>query len=237
MPPKAEPKKSKQQNDERLFVIIAVIMCLVLGTAFCALLFALNYRSQPADDSADALPNSAPTSATLIQPDHPRSLVDFQLTDSAGHTVSRTSLDGKILVVDFLFTTCSLTCPVVNKQMAQIQQMTTNQSDVKLVSITVDPRDDTPSVLQKYGQGFGADTNRWLFLTGQKTELYNLIGKSFLAQDLNDPFGYMPGNFSHTERIAVMDSHGHLDGYFDGLNQNTASAVVAEISKIRNEKL
>jgi protein SCO1/2 len=237
MPPKAEPKKSKQQNDERLFVIIAVIMCLVLGTAFCALLFALNYHSQSSDDSADALPNSAPTPATLIQPDHPRSLVDFQLTDSAGHTVSRANLDGKILVVDFLFTTCSLTCPVVNKQMAQIQDMTTNQSDVKLVSITVDPRDDTPSVLQKYGQGFGADTNRWLFLTGQKTELYNLIGKSFLAQDLNDPFGYMPGNFSHTERIAIMDSRGHLDGYFDGLNQNTASAVVAEISKIRNEKL
>jgi cytochrome oxidase Cu insertion factor (SCO1/SenC/PrrC family) len=121
--------------------------------------------------------------------------------------------------------------------MAQIQQLTTNQPDIKLVSITVDPRDDTPTVLQKYGQTFGADTNRWLFLTGQKTVLYDLIGKSFLAQDLNDPFGYMPGNFSHTERIAIVDSHGHLQGYFDGLNQNTAGAVVDEITKIRNQKL
>lgn len=229
-----DSKRSKKQNGERLFVIIAVIMCLVLGTGFCALLFALNYQGQPPSGVLSSVPQ---TPSTLIQPDHPRNLVDFSLTNSAGHAVTQADLTGKILVVDFLFTTCSLTCPAVNSQMAQIQQMTTNQPDVKLVSITVDPRDDTPSVLQKYGQGFGADTNRWVFLTGSKATLYNLIGQSFLAQDLKDPLGYMPGNFSHTEFIALMDSHGHLRGYFDGLNQNAASAVVAEIGKMRNEKL
>jgi len=230
------PRKTgaKQRNDERLFAVIAVVMCLVLGVSFCALLFALNYHGQPSQASLDNLPDSQPT---LIQPDHPRSLVDFSLTDSSGRRVSRANLQGKILVVDFLFTSCSTTCPVVNRQMAQIQQLTTNQPDIKLVSITVDPRDDTPDVLQKYGQGFGADTNRWLFLTGNKAMLYDLIGKSFLAQDLDDPFAYMPGNFSHTERIAVMDSQGHLQGYFDGLNQNTAGAVVDEIAKLRSEKL
>jgi protein SCO1/2 len=235
MPRKDGAKPDKQQNGERLFVIVAVVMCLILGTGFCALLFVLNDRGQSPDDSSAAnLPDSKPA---FIQPDHPRSLVDFTLTDSSGHAVTRANLDGKILVVDFLLTSCSLTCPVVNTQMAQIQQLTTNQPDIKLVSITVDPRDDTPTVLQKYGARFGADTNRWLFLTGQKASLYNLIGKSFLAQDLNDPFNNMPGNFSHTERIAVMDAHGNLRGYFDGLNQNTAGAVVEEIAKLRNEKL
>jgi protein SCO1/2 len=234
MPQKAGSKQGKQQNGERWFAIIAVAMCLILGTSFCALLFALNYHSQSDQPSLDNLPDSQPA---FIQPDHPRNLVDFSLTDSNGRPVSRADLDGKILVVDFLLTSCSTTCPFVNKQMAQIQQLTTNQPDIKLVSITVDPRDDTPAVLQKYGQTFGADTNRWLFLTGQKTVLYDLIGKSFLAQDLDDPFGYMPGNFSHTERIAIVDSHGRLQGYFDGLNQNTAGAVVDEIAKIRNQKL
>ena len=231
MPQKAGTKK---RNDERLFAIIAVVMCLILGTSFCALLFALNYHSQPAQASLDNLPDSQPA---LIQPDHPRNLADFSLTDSSGRPVTRAALDGKFLVVDFLFTSCSTTCPFVNKQMAQIQQLTTNQPDIKLVSITVDPRDDTPAVLQKYGQSFGADPHRWLFLTGEKTALYHLIGNSFLAQDLNDPFGYMPGNFSHTERIAVVDPHGHLQGYFDGLNQNTPGAVVDEIAKLRNQKL
>ena len=84
----------------------------------------------------------------LIPPDHPRQLVNFSLTDHTGRTVTRADLDGKFLMVDFLFTSCSLTCPVVNRQMAQIQQLTTNQPDVKLVSLTVDPRDDTPECWQ-----------------------------------------------------------------------------------------
>jgi len=226
--------KKKQRNDEKIFAIIAVVMCLIMGSVFCALLFALNYRGQPQEESLDSLPQSRPE---FITPDHPRNLVDFSLTDSSGRTVTRADLKGRILVVDFLFTGCAVTCPVVSGQMAQIQQLTTNQPDVKLVSITVDPRDDTPSVLEKYGQQFGADTNRWLFLTGNKAILYKLIGQSFLAQDLNDPFSYMPGNFSHTERIALVDSQGQLRGYFDGLNQNTASAVVEEITKLRNDSL
>jgi len=232
--PKAGSKQKKPHNDERLFAIIAVVMCLILGIGFCTMLFVLNYHGDQTDASANSLPDSKPQ---FIQPDHPRKLVDFSLTDASGRAVTRSDLDGKILVVDFLFTSCSLTCPVVNGQMEQVQQQTTNQLDVKLVSITVDPRDDTPMVLQKYGQTFGADTNRWLFLTGKKTALYDLIGQSFLAQDANDPFGTMPGNFSHTERIALMDAQGNLRGYFDGLNQNTAGAVVEEIAKLRHEKL
>jgi protein SCO1/2 len=148
--------------------------------------------------------------------------------------VTQSDLTGKILVVDFLYTSCSLTCPVVNRCMAQIQQLTTNQPDVKLVSLTVDPRDDTVDALAKYSERFGADTNRWLLLTGDKATLYDLIGNSFLAQDLNDPFNYMPGNFTHTERIALVDSHGKVRGYFDGLNDGTATAVVDEINHLRN---
>jgi protein SCO1 len=234
MPKKSGTKKSRQRNDERLFAIIAVVLCLILGGAFCALLVALNYHSQQPDAAADGLPETAPA---FIEPDHPRQLVDFALTNSSGGIVTRRDLNGKILVVDFLFTSCSLTCPAVNGQMAQIQHLTTNDTDVKLVSLTVDPRDDTPSVLKKFGAGFGADTNRWFFLTGDKSVLYNLIGTSFLSQAASDPFSYMPGNFAHTERIAIVDSRGQLRGYFDGLNQETAGAVVAEVNKLRNQNL
>ncbi len=117
--------------------------------------------------------------------------------------------------------------------MAQIQQLTTNQPDVRLVSLTVDPRDDTADALAKYGARFGTDTNRWLFLTGDKAQLYGLISASFLAQDADNQSGYMPGNFSHTERIAVVDSRGRVQAYFDGLNDEVATAVVAEINRLR----
>ena len=170
-----------------------------------------------------------------ILPDQERKLGEFSLTDATGRTVTRADLDGKIVVVSFLFTSCSLTCPEVTKRMAEIQRLTTANADVRLVSLTVDPRSDTPPVLAKWGVRFGADTNRWFFLTGDKTALHRLIAKSFLAQDNSDPFNSMPGNFTGTERIAVVDRHGRTRIYFDGLRDETPAAVTAEIAKLRNE--
>jgi protein SCO1 len=223
------PKTTKQKvrNDERLFFAVAVVAALIFGAGYVFLMLAMNHREKT--------PNvPTPSSdAVALEPDHSRELVDFSLTDRTGRTVTRSDLAGKFLVVDFLFTSCSLTCPVVNGHMAEIQKLTTNQPDVKLLSLTVDPRDDTPEVLTKYGAQFGADTNRWLLLTGEKNDLYHLIATSFLSQDENDPFTYMPGNFSHTERIAVVDPRGNVRAYFDGLSDNVANAVVQQIARLR----
>ena len=207
----------KTPNQERLFLWIALVVAIMFGAGVIFLIFALNHREK----------------VSGIRPDHPRSLVEFSLTDRTGRTVTRAELDGKILIVDFLLTSCSLTCPEVNRRMAEIQQRTTGQPDVRFVSLTVDPRTDTPAALMKFGERFGADTNRWLMLTGEKTVLHGLIATSFLAQDLDDPFTYMPGNFSHTERIAVVDARGNVQSYFDGMRPETTAAVIAEIARLR----
>ena len=128
---------------------------------------------------------------------------------------------------------CAAPIPSEAQVMAQIQQLTTNQPDVKLLSLTVDPRDDTTAVLSQYGLKYGADTNRWWLLTGDDSTLYHLIGASFLNADMDDPFTYMPGNWSHTERIAVVDPQGKVRAYFDGLSENVAAAVVDEIGRLR----
>jgi len=138
--------------------------------------------------------------------------------------------------VSFLFTSCSLTCPEVTRQMAQIQQLTTNAADVRLLSFTVDPRSDTPPVLAKWGARFGADTNRWFLLTGDQSQLLGLIGTSFLATETNNPFNSMPGNFGGTERIAIVDKQGRVRAYFDGLRVGTPAAVVAEMDQLRKER-
>ena len=210
---------SKNKNEVRLFLWCALALSCVGGIGGWLLFAALNQ----------------PVKTTGIQPDHPRQLVDFTLTDRTGRTVTRAELGGKFLVVDFLYTSCSLTCPAVNRQMTEIQRLTASQPDVRLVSLTVDPRDDTVEVLARYGERFGADTNRWLLLTGEKALLYDLIANSFLAQDADDPFNYMPGNFSHTERIAVVDASGRVQAYFDGLREDAAQAVVAEIDRLKSK--
>ena len=183
-----------RRKDEKLFLVLVLALALIAGVGSWFAAAALSRHDQ--------------LRGTL--PDKARTLGDFSLTDECGRTVTRADLDGKILVVSFLFTSCSLTCPEVTKRMAEIQQLTADTPDVRLVSLTVDPRSDTPPVLAKWGARFGADTNRWLFLTGNKTVLHELITKSFLAQDSGDPFNSMPGNFTGTDRIAVVDQQPDL---------------------------
>jgi protein SCO1/2 len=216
----ANPAPAPQKNDERIFLAAVIALAIVagIGSWFAAAAFARH----------DQLHG--------ILPDRERTLGEFSLTDENGIAVTRTELAGKILVVSFLFTSCSLTCPEVTKRMAEIQRLTANDADVRLVSLTVDPRTDTPAVLAKLGVRFGVDTSRWQFLTGDKIVLHTLIAKSFLAQDNADPFNSMPGNFTGTERIAVVDQHGRTRIYFDGLRLETSAAVVAEITKLHGEK-
>lgn len=218
MPPETNSPTS-QRKEEKVFLVIVLALALVAGVGswIAAGAFARHDRIQ------------------TILPDKERTLGEFSLTDENGRTVTRAELEGKILVVSFLFTSCSLTCPEVTKRMAEIQRLTAKDADVRLVSLTVDPRTDTPTVLTKWGERFGADTNRWLFLTGEKSVLHGLIAKSFLAQDNSDPFNSMPGNFTGTERIAVLDKHGRTRIYFDGLRPETSAAVVAEITKLHVE--
>jgi protein SCO1/2 len=216
----AQHKQSRRGNDEKIFLVLVIALAAVAGLGSWFAAGALAQHDQ----------------LRGILPGQERMLGEFILTNEIGQTVARSDFDGKILAVSFLFTSCSLTCPVVSRRMAEIQRLTANDADVRLVSLTVDPRSDTPAVLAKWGARFGADTNRWHFLTGEKSVLYGLIGKSFLAQDNRDPFNSMPGNFTGTERIAVVDRHGRTRIYFDGLRAETPAAVVAEIARLRIEK-
>ena len=120
-------------------------------------------------------------------------------------------------------------------QMAEVQRRVDGQDDVRLVSLTVDPRTDTPSVLARFAARFGADTDRWLFLTGDRAVLYPLIETSFLPKDIEGGYRPMPGEFGHTDRIALVDPRGKVRAYFDGMSAGTPAALVAELDRLRSD--
>jgi protein SCO1/2 len=222
----AKKKRGKERlrHNERLALTIGIGVALVLAFFFGLMMFALQRSSTTSDPDAQT---------PVIPPDYPRRLVEFSLIDQYGRACTRQDLEGKIVVVNFVFTSCAAVCPYVNAQMEKIQQLTAGQSDVRLLSLTMDPADDTAPVLARYGRSFGQDPSRWSFLTGDEAEMHRLVGASFLPPDTTGEFGYMPGNFAHTQRIALVDARGRLVEYFDGLNQNSGDAVVAAIAKLR----
>jgi len=103
----------------------------------------------------------------------------FTLHERSGRAVSKEDLLGKVWVTDFIFTRCVDECPLASQRMARLQAAFATKADFRLVSITVDPAHDTPEVLARYAANFGADAQRWLFLTGEKTAIYQLVRRGF----------------------------------------------------------
>jgi protein SCO1/2 len=173
--------------------------------------------------------------AASSDPNPPRRLEAFTLTDQTGRTVTQADVAGKILVVNFVHTGCSISCLQVNQRMAEVQRLTSARDDVRLLSLTVDPRTDTPPVLAEFGAKFGADSNRWHLLTGDKAALYELIETSFLKRDAQPQTSPMPGGFHDVDYIAVVDRAGNVRRYFDGMRFTTPAAIVKFLDQMRTE--
>lgn len=169
-------------------------------------------------------------------PARERHLIDFSLTDRTGRTVTRGDLSNQFLVVNFVFTSCSVSCLQVSRHMAAIQKLVADQPDVRLVSLTVDPRTDTPPVLARFADRFGADTNRWLFLTGAKQTLHPLIETSFLDRGREDDWNPMPGGFLDADRLVVVDPSGRVRAYFNGMKSTAPREVAEALNRLRTEK-
>ena len=164
-----------------------------------------------------------------------RSLAPFRLVDQRNRPVTETDLQGRVLVVSFVFTSCSVTCLQVSHHLSEIQKAFEGADDVRLVSITVDPREDSPEALQAFGEKFGADPRRWLFLTGESTNVHGLLRKSFLAVDETGGYNPMPGGYVDADRIAVVGRDGRVAGFVRGTTPDCVDKVVRSVNALRAE--
>ena len=125
---------------------------------------------------------------------------DFALTERSGRTVGRADLLGTVWVASFIYTRCAETCPLQSAQLARLQGEFAGAPDLRLVSMTVDPRHDTVAVLASYAEKYGADPRGWLFLTGSQNVIYRLAKDGFHlgVVDSDDP---APGRTSRLFRL------------------------------------
>jgi protein SCO1 len=139
----------------------------------------------------------------------------FQLTAQSGQPFDSKSLDGKIWVADFIYTTCPGPCPRMSSQMRGVQTATQSTPDVKLVSITVDPKNDTPAALAAYATRYHADPTRWFFLTGEQSALNNICRNGFKLSDVD-------GSMVHSTRFVLLDRHSRVRGFYNPAEEDGA---------------
>lgn len=137
------------------------------------------------------------------------SVPDFSLMNQQDQPLGLSDLRGKIWVADFIFTHCPTICPVMTQEMAKLQSEFDTQP-VYFVSFTVDPERDTPEVLSRYAVQFGADKQRWHFLTGEKDQIYQLANEGFKLSAAQHG-----GGFPHSTKFALVAPDGKIHGYYD----------------------
>ena len=134
-------------------------------------------------------------------------LIDFQLTDQNGEIFSKEDLLGKVWVADFIFTTCAGPCPVMSGQFAELQSRFSNAPDLNLLSISVNPDYDSPEILREYGGRYGANYNKWRFLTGDREAIHELAVDGFKGGSVEDPI-------FHSTRFILLDDKARIRGYY-----------------------
>jgi protein SCO1/2 len=155
----------------------------------------------------DSLPN-----ATALR------LGDHRLVNQAGDTVSlNNDLKGKILVVNFFFTTCPTICPRLSSSIAMLQKVyRKNDSTFQFVSVSVDPVRDSVLALRNYADRYKANWDRWWFMTGDKRDIYNMARNELRLTA--EPGDGGADDFIHSEQIVLIDRDRYIRGYYNGLD-------------------
>jgi protein SCO1 len=151
------------------------------------------------------------------------------LIAQAGQPFDSRVLDGHIWIANFVYTTCPGPCPMMSHQMHGIQEATAATPDVKLVSFTVDPAHDTPSVLAEYAKHFKADPARWTFLTGDIARLNDLGLNAFKLNKVD-------GNLDHSTRFVLVDGRRQIRGYYLSSDDGFPKNLLADLRKLQADK-
>lgn len=161
----------------------------------------LNKKRENKEDPAEAL--------SYIEIDGERKKApQFEFINQEGDTISNKDYKGKVYLVEFFFTTCPTICPIMNKNLVEIQEEFENNHNFGIASFTIDPTHDTPQVLAKYAESYGIDHPHWNLMTGDREKIYELANKGFGLYAGEDTKA--AGGFAHQGMFALVDKEGYI---------------------------
>ena len=155
------------------------------------------------------------------------------LIDENARPVRLDANHGYVTVYDFIFTNCAGTCPMMTSTMRRITSKVDKEAPVRFVSISVDPRRDTPAALRGYASKVRNDP-RWTFLTGERNAIVDLSVNGFKLAAGGDP---RPGDepLLHSAKFAVADKNGVIRDYYGATNDDAVEHVAGVISDLLRE--
>lgn len=155
---------------------------------------------------------------------------DFSLINQNGDTITEAFYDDKIYVADFFFTTCQSICPIMTKNMKEVQDKLINDKEILLLSHSVTPEIDSVEQLKRYAILNQINDDKWNLVTGDKKQIYNLARKSYLAVE-DDPLGNY--DMIHTENFMLIDKKKQIRGFYDGTLESEIIRLLDDIEILK----
>jgi len=156
----------------------------------------------------------------------------FSFINQDGNRVTEKTVENKVTVVEYFFTSCPSICPRMNKNLQVIYEEFKRTPDFMILSHTVDPGNDTVAVLKAYASRFDAKAPGWQFLTGDKNALYASAVQDYLLAAADS--GAAP--FIHTQYVALVDKSRRIRGVYDMTSRENILKLNAAIRQLLTEK-
>lgn len=157
----------------------------------------------------------------------------FRLVSQNGDTITEKSLDGKIYVANFFFTTCPGVCPKMTDALKPVVDEFQKVNDVKFISHTVDPSHDSLPALKVFAEKHGADLSKWYFVTGNRDSIYDLAIKGYLVPASED--ARAEGGYLHSQDLLLIDKEKRIRGIYDSLEPEDIKRLKDEIKVLLHE--
>lgn len=155
----------------------------------------------------------------------------FSFINQDGKQITEKSVQNKVTVVEYFFTSCPSICPVMNENMKMVYEKFRQDTDFMILSHTVDPERDSVPVLKVYARRFHAVTPAWQFLTGDKNELYKSASQDYLLSAADS------GNadFNHTQYVALLDRKRRIRGFYDVTSKESVLKLSSDVQRLLKE--
>jgi protein SCO1 len=161
-------------------------------------------------------------------------IAPFAFVDQDSAVITKATVEGKIYVADFFFTSCRTICPIMKTQMLRVYEATKNMDDVILISHTIDPEYDTVALLRDFASRLEVQSSKWHFVTGQKDSIFKIAQTSYFATALEDKTE--PDGFIHSGAFLLIDRKGRIRSKCDGTKEADVNRLIADIKRLRREK-
>jgi protein SCO1 len=160
---------------------------------------------------------------------------NFELLSQDSSKVSQADYRGKkVYVAEFFFSTCPTICPKMKTQLLRVYKQYQSNPSFGILSHTIDPKHDTPSVLKAYAKDLHVNTSVWTFVTGPKKIIYKLGQQSYYTTAQEDSLA--EGGFIHSGALTLVDKKGRIRGMYDGTDPEKVDLLLEDIQILLDEK-